>query len=100
MEIDKATDVVGRLVEVLSGQALDTFFTERIVGPLGMEDTSFVVPAGKVRRLVACYLGADPADPMKPGLTRTDDYPYPGAYLRPRRACRAAAGWCRACPTW
>jgi CubicO group peptidase (beta-lactamase class C family) len=39
-----ATDVLGRLVEVLSGQALDTFFTERIFGPLGMEDTSFVVP--------------------------------------------------------
>ena len=45
-----------------------------------MEDTSFVVPEGKVRRLVACPLGAEPADPMKPGLTRSDDYPYPGAY--------------------
>jgi CubicO group peptidase (beta-lactamase class C family) len=82
-EYSMATDVLGRLVEVLSGQALDTFFTERIFGPLGMDDTSFVVPAAKAHRLVACYLGADPADPMKPGLTRSDDYPYPGAYLRP-----------------
>ena len=34
-------------------------------------------------RLVAYYAGADPIDPMKPGLTRADDTPYPGAYLRP-----------------
>ena len=58
-EYSMATDVLGRLVEVLGGQALDTFFTERIFGPLGMEDTSFVVPEAKVHRLVACYLGAD-----------------------------------------
>ena len=36
-----ATDVLGRLVEVLSGQSLDTFFQERIFGPLGMTDTTF-----------------------------------------------------------
>ena len=57
-----------------------------------MEDTSVVVPQGKVRRLGACYLGPDPADPMKPGLTRRDDYPYPrlpaarGAPVGRRRA--------------
>ena len=32
---------------------------------------------------MANYAGADMMDPMKPGLTRTDDSPYPGAYLRP-----------------
>jgi CubicO group peptidase (beta-lactamase class C family) len=36
-----STDVLGRLVEVLSGQPLDAFFAERIFGPLGMADTSF-----------------------------------------------------------
>jgi CubicO group peptidase (beta-lactamase class C family) len=46
-----------------------------------MVDTGFVV--SDRNRLVAFYAGADPVDPMKPGLTRADDAPYPGAYLRP-----------------
>jgi CubicO group peptidase (beta-lactamase class C family) len=36
-----STDVLGRLVEVVSGQPLDVFFQERVFGPLGMTDTSF-----------------------------------------------------------
>jgi CubicO group peptidase (beta-lactamase class C family) len=36
-----STDVLGRVVEVASGQSLDTFFSERIFEPLGMEDTAF-----------------------------------------------------------
>lgn len=50
-----ATDVLGRVVEVASGQTLDVFFRERIFGPLGMEDTDFFVPADKQHRLMACY---------------------------------------------
>ena len=48
-----------------------------------MADTAFAVPENKQDRLVAYYLGADLMNPMKPGLTRTDNAPYPGAYLRP-----------------
>ena len=77
-----ATDVVARLVEVVSGQTFDRFIQARILGPLGMVDTGFVVPEKDRSRLAACYAGADLMDPMKPGLTRTDDYPWPGAYLR------------------
>ena len=36
-----STDVLGRLVEVISGQPLDEFFEQRIFAPLGMRDTSF-----------------------------------------------------------
>jgi CubicO group peptidase (beta-lactamase class C family) len=36
-----ATDVLGRVVEVVSGQSLDRFFDERVLGPLGMRDTAF-----------------------------------------------------------
>src|SRR5882672_10553575 len=36
-----ATDVLGRVVEVASGQSLDKFFAQRIFGPLGMTDTAF-----------------------------------------------------------
>ena len=82
-EYSVATDVLARLVEVISGQRFDTFIQSRILGPLGMVDTGFVVPEHQRNRLVAYYAGADLMDPMKPGLTRLDDAPYPGAYLRP-----------------
>jgi CubicO group peptidase (beta-lactamase class C family) len=81
-EYSVATDVVSRLVEVVSGQPFDKFIKARIFGPLGMVDTGFVVPEKDRSRLAAYYAGADLMDPMKPGLTRTDDSPYPGAYLR------------------
>ncbi len=50
-----ATDVLGRLVEVVSGQPLDRFIQERITGPLRMPDTSFSVPPEKVARLANVY---------------------------------------------
>src|ERR1700757_2880244 len=80
-EYSVATDVLARLVEVISGQRFDAFIQARILGPLGMGDTGFVV--SDRNRLAAFYAGADPIDPMKPGLIRADAAPYPGAYLRP-----------------
>jgi CubicO group peptidase (beta-lactamase class C family) len=53
-----ATDVLGRLVEVVSGQPLDEFFSSRIFTPLGMTDTGFV--AASPARLAALYV-PDPA---------------------------------------
>jgi CubicO group peptidase (beta-lactamase class C family) len=82
-EYSVATDVLGRVVEVISGQPLDVFFKKRIYDPLGMVDTDFFVPEAKQDRLAAYYRGADIMDPMKPGLFRIDDKPYPQAYLRP-----------------
>jgi CubicO group peptidase (beta-lactamase class C family) len=49
------TDVLGRLVEILSGQTLAEFFKQRIFQPLGMPDTAFHVPAKKWQRLVPIY---------------------------------------------
>ena len=82
-EYSLAIDVVARLVEVLSGQSFDNFIKARIFDPLGMADTGFVVPKEDQGRFVPLYNGADPMEPMKPGLTRADNYPFPGAYLRP-----------------
>jgi len=48
-------DVLGRLVEVLSGKTLDQFFEERIFKPLGMVDTAFFVPEEKWNRLATLY---------------------------------------------
>jgi CubicO group peptidase (beta-lactamase class C family) len=50
-----ATDVLGRVVEVASGQALDEFLAARILGPLGMTDTSFWAGEQNAARLAALY---------------------------------------------
>lgn len=50
-----ATDVLGHLVETVSGRSLDAFFQERLFEPLGMADTAFYVPAEKVDRFAVCY---------------------------------------------
>jgi CubicO group peptidase (beta-lactamase class C family) len=50
-----ATDVLGRLVEVVSGQSLDDYFADHILDPLGMVDTSFRVGADRVGRLATLY---------------------------------------------
>ncbi|HEX5292786.1 MAG TPA: serine hydrolase domain-containing protein [Streptosporangiaceae bacterium] len=50
-----ATDVLGRLVEVVSGQSLDEFFATRILGPLGMTDTAFFADEERAARLGAVY---------------------------------------------
>lgn len=61
-----ATDVLGRVVEVLSGQSLDAYFAEHIFGPLGMADTGFGVPEAKADRLARLYLAA-PGGGIVPG---------------------------------
>lgn len=50
-----AHDVLGILVELVSGQPLDAFLQERIFAPLGMVDTGFWVPPEKLARLVTMY---------------------------------------------
>jgi CubicO group peptidase (beta-lactamase class C family) len=50
-----ATDVLGRVVEVASGQSLDEFFQQRILEPLGMTDTSFGARPDELHRLAALY---------------------------------------------
>ncbi|MFO1162239.1 MAG: serine hydrolase [Reyranellaceae bacterium] len=51
-EYSHGVDVLGRVVEIASGQPLDTFFGRRIFEPLGMVDTAFFVPPDKLARLV------------------------------------------------
>jgi CubicO group peptidase (beta-lactamase class C family) len=50
-----ATDVVGRIVEVVSGMTLDRYFEEHIFEPLGMSDTAFYVPEKKQPRFAMNY---------------------------------------------
>lgn len=50
-----ATDVVGHLVEKISGRSLDQYVRERITAPLGMDDTGFTVRSSEVERFAANY---------------------------------------------
>lgn len=54
-EYGSATDVVGRLVEVISGMTLDEFQQKRIFAPLKMKDTHFYLPQTKLNRFAAVY---------------------------------------------
>lgn len=54
-EYSVAIDVLGRVVELVSGQSLAAFFQDHIFAPLGMGETGFTVPAGAVDRFAALY---------------------------------------------
>ena len=71
-----STDILGRVVEVASGRPFDAFLRERILAPLGMEDTAFVVPADKRGRFTGHYQRQD-------GALRLVDSPVDGTYTRP-----------------
>jgi CubicO group peptidase (beta-lactamase class C family) len=86
-EYSLGVDVLGRLVEVVSGKPLDEFFRARIFEPLGMDDTYFYPPEGKLPRLAVAYtyypdkgLNRFPDTPITEGsFTYSADYPYKGA---------------------
>jgi CubicO group peptidase (beta-lactamase class C family) len=73
-----ATDVLGRVVEVASGQHLDEFFADRIFGPLGMTDTAFWADPAAQPRLAALYT------PGKDGQAARFDAFGRGALKEPR----------------
>jgi len=54
-EYSLGVDVLGRLVEVVSGKSLDEFFRTRIFEPVGMKDTYFFPPDNKLNRLATAY---------------------------------------------
>ena len=68
-----STDVLGRIVEVASGQAFDVFVKARILDPLGMEDTGFSVPLEKRSRFTANYNRVD-------GVLQIADSPTDGQF--------------------
>jgi CubicO group peptidase (beta-lactamase class C family) len=75
-----STDVVGRLVEVLSGMSLDAYLDEHVFQPLGMVDTGFFVPEAELPRLVANYLRT-PNEPLFPLDTDASRVTKPPRFL-------------------
>ena len=63
-----STDVLGRVVEVVSGMALDHFIATRITQPLGMRDTGFVVPEAEAHRVAEALV--DPKTGERPPMAR------------------------------
>ena len=103
-----STDVVGRLVEIVSGQSLDDYLAEHVTGPMGMVDTGFAVPPADVERFAANYTTAALAArnfagntgrsapsylPDDPDLARTlMDDPRTSTYLAPPKILSGGGG--------
>jgi CubicO group peptidase (beta-lactamase class C family) len=81
-----ATDVCGRLVEVLGDQPFDAFLQEHVFHPLGMVDTGFTVPEASLDRFTANHA----RQPDK-SLVVTDD-PYDSIYGKPRALLSGGSG--------
>ena len=81
-----STDVVGRLVEVLSGRTLDVCLRERVLAPLGMDDTGFACPRAASGRLAALYETGEGG-----GMARVETGAE-SAYLEGRVATFSAGG--------
>jgi CubicO group peptidase (beta-lactamase class C family) len=71
-----SVDVLGRLVEVVSGVTLDQFFQDRIFKPLGMKDTGFSVPEDKWARLATLY------NPKRTGGIGRSPMPHQESYKK------------------
>ncbi len=95
-EYSLGIDVLGRLVEVVSGMTFDQFLRARVFEPLGMKDTYFFLPDNKVDRLAVAYTYYDdkglqrfPDTPISEGtLSYSADYPYRG----PKKLFSGGAG--------
>lgn len=87
-EYSVGIDVIGRVVEVVSGKPLDRFFAEEIFAPLGMTDTGFAVPDDKLDRFACLYTSLE-GDPLALGtksdriICREVDRPETSAYRKP-----------------
>ncbi len=85
------TDILGALIEVVSGESLDTFLKTRILDSLGMNDTHFYLPKAKSSRLTVVY------SPTEKGLERAPNLGGmvgQGAYLDgPRVSFSGGAGF-------
>jgi CubicO group peptidase (beta-lactamase class C family) len=79
-----STDVLGRVVEVASGQTFDAFLRERIFTPLKMVDTSFEVPDAKWPRVATVFTpdGANGIRPMKDPESFANTHMSPLSYYK------------------
>ena len=70
-----SSDILGYLVEVVSGQSLDDFFRTRIFTPLGMSDTYFRIPEEKKARLMNLYTANAKGDGIEKSASEYVNFP-------------------------
>jgi CubicO group peptidase (beta-lactamase class C family) len=89
-----STDVLGRVVEVASGQRFEVFLRERIFKPLKMTDTDFVVPEAKWSRMATVYSpdGSSGIRPMKDPESFANTHMSPVAYYKSKTYFSGGAG--------
>jgi CubicO group peptidase (beta-lactamase class C family) len=81
-----STDVLGYLIGKISGQSFESFLQERLLAPLGMQDTHFQLPKSKIPRFAHCY-AATPDGGMK-----LADAAASSAYLAPAEMVSGGGG--------
>jgi CubicO group peptidase (beta-lactamase class C family) len=81
-----ATDVLGLLVQVVSGMPFDEFLARRVFEPLGMTDTAFFVPPEKIDRFAAVYTLTED------GRLMATDAPRTSEFARPTKCPRGGSG--------
>ena len=86
-----STDVLGYLVEVISGQPFEQYLIEKVTKPLGMVDTNFFVPKEKHDRFAANYQ-AGPTSPDGRSTLELIDDPGKSRYLAPRSVNSGGGG--------
>lgn len=86
------TDILGVVVEKLSGKSLDVFLKERVIDPIGMTDTTFCLPPAKADRLAVVYSARDGKSERapSPGGWQGTGHVGQGSYLG--GPCKAFAG--------
>ncbi len=89
-----ATDVLGYLVQVVSGMPFDQFLQQRIFEPLGMHDTHFCVPPEKIERFAANY------GPSKSGKLKVIDKPASSRFARSTQCPSGGGGLVSTAPDY
>jgi len=89
-----STDILGHVVELITGMSLADFFQERIFDPLGMHDTAFWVPPEKLPRFTALY------EPNPAGGICLADAPATSQYTKPPRLFSGGSGLVSTAPDY
>lgn len=74
------SDILGVLVARVSGQSFGQFLEDRLFGPLGMSDSGFAVPEGKVDRLPAAYTPGDDGLKLEDGAKGDAEFSRPAGF--------------------
>jgi len=71
-----APDVMGRVIEIVSGQSLDAFFRERIFQPLGMNESGFYIDESKLNRFPTVYIAGEEGRLLPTPFEKASESPF------------------------